>query len=148
MIYTEKIKEQHDEIIAIIRELREDVYSVEDIFENTLLIALRLGQLNHALHSHLKFEDEFLYPCLQASDNDYTKETAGTLIEEMGGLAQKLTAYIKQYIGNPNTIREDIPKFALDTTDLLDKISARIETENKELVDLLNANPACNIKRP
>lgn len=145
-MYTKKIEEQHNEIDAMIRELREDVYVVEEIAENTLNIALRLGQLNQALHSHLKFEDECLYPCLLASDNEYTKATADALIEEMGGLAQKFTAYIKQYIGNPNAIREDVPKFARETTGLLAKISARIEAENKELIDLLKANPACNIK--
>jgi len=146
VIYSQKIKDQHKEIIDIIKELREDVYSAEDIPENTLPIALKLGHLNLALHTHLKFEDEFLYPCLQSSNNDYTKDTAAKLTEEMGGLAQKFADYIRQYIGNPNAIREDMQQFARETTSLLDRITARIDAEENELHNLLNTNLACNIK--
>lgn len=140
-IYSQKIKEQHKEIQAIINELREDVYSEEDIPENTIWIALKLGQLNAILHTHLKFEDDFLYPCLKSSNNKYTAETAAKFSEEMGGLAQKFEVYIKQYIGTPNAIRADMKKFVKETASLVDKISARIEAEDKELYELLTANP-------
>ncbi|MDD4334204.1 MAG: hemerythrin domain-containing protein [Desulfotomaculaceae bacterium] len=147
-IYSQKIKEQHKEIKAIINELREDVYSVEDIPENTIWIALKLGQLNAILHTHLKFEDDFLYPCLIESNNQYTAETAAKFSEEMGELAQKFEAYIRQYIGTPNSIREDMMKFVKETSSLIEKIATRIEAEDKELYKLLTANPVnCPLKK-
>jgi len=147
-IYSQKIKEQHKEIKAIINELREDVYSEDDIPENTIWIALKLGQLNAVLHAHLKFEDDFLYPCLKESNNKYTAETAAKFSAEMGGLAQKFADYIRQYIGTPHSIREDLKKFVKETASLIDKISARIEAEDKELYELLTANPeSCPIKK-
>ncbi|MDD4767541.1 MAG: hemerythrin domain-containing protein [Desulfotomaculaceae bacterium] len=147
-IYSQKIKEQHKEIKAIINELREDVYSAEDIPDNTIWIALKLGQLNAILHTHLKFEDDFLYPCLIESNDQYTAETAAKFSLEMGGLADKFAAYIKQYIGTPNAIRADMKKFVQETSSLIDKISTRIEAEDKELVELLAANPvSCPVKK-
>ncbi|NQS76991.1 MAG: hemerythrin domain-containing protein [Peptococcaceae bacterium] len=147
-MYRQKIREQHQEIKGIINELREDVYSAEDIPENTIWIALKLGQLNAVLQAHLKFEDEFLYPCLKESNHQYTAETATKFSAEMGGLAQKFDAYIKQYIGTPHSIRQDLEKFVQDTATLIDKISTRIEAEDKELYELLNTYPVnCAVKK-
>lgn len=142
-IYSQKIKEQHREINAIINELREDVYAAEDIPENTIWIALKLGQLNAVLHSHLKFEDDFLYPCLTASNDKYTAETAADFSAEMGELAQKFAGYIRQYIGTPGAIRGDMEKFVQETASLIDKISARIAAEDRELVELLTDHSVC-----
>lgn len=145
-MFVDKIEEQHQEIKKILRELREDVYSEEDVSQNTLMIALKLGHLSAVLQMHLKFEDDYLYPCLTNSDHNEAKTTADRLIAEMGELSAKFQVYIQKYLGSPNTIREQTKGFVKETQLIVNQIFQRITVEENELYSLLNENMACNTK--
>jgi hypothetical protein len=145
-MYLAKIKEQHEEIKKILRELKEDVYSEEDVSSNTLWIALRLGHLSAVLQMHLKYEDEFLYPCFLNSNHDNARATADKLTKTMGELAGKFEIYIRKYIGDPNIIRENTKDFVIESNQIFDQIFERIGAEEKELYLLSNENISCSTK--
>lgn len=144
-MFLDKIEEQHEDIKKILRELREDVYSDEEIPPNALWIALRLGHLNALLQVHLKFEDEYLYPCLLNSNSEDARNKADNLVKTMGKLAEQFEDYINKYILEPDSIRKKNTEFSADTNNILDSIFKRIEAEEKELYSILKKNPSCNM---
>ncbi|GBF34853.1 hypothetical protein DCCM_3973 [Desulfocucumis palustris] len=145
-MFVDKIDEHHQEIKKLLRELSEDVYCEDDIPPNTLWIALKLGHLSAYLQMHLKFEDDYLYPCLLNSSQDNARATADKLVKKMGELAAKFDLYIHKYIGNPNAIKEKAVDFATESKQIIAQIFERIEAEEKELYLLLSENPSCNTK--
>jgi len=135
-MFEELIVKQHNEIKKILRELQEDIYCEEDLSRNALWIALKIGHLNGVLSMHLKFEDDYLYPCLLQSQAQEAKTIASNVVDEMGELANEFDAYQKKYLQNPNAIRQNSEGFRQDSLQIIEKILKRIEAEEKDVYSL------------
>lgn len=135
-MFKEQIAKQHEEIKKALRELKEDVYSREDLPHNALWIALKIGHLSGVLNMHLKFEDDYLYPCLLESKVDEAKKVSTDLVDEMGELANLFNDYQKKYLLNPHAIRKQPDEFRHDTLRIIDSILKRIEAEEKDVYSL------------
>jgi gas vesicle protein len=135
-MFIDHIKKQHEEIKKALGELKEDVHSAEDLSRNALWVALKIGHLRGILAMHLKFEDDYLYPCLLESKIDEAKVVARKVVTEMGALADKFNAYQKKYILNPNAIKQQAEEFKHDTLHIIESILRRIEAEEKDVYSL------------
>jgi hemerythrin-like domain-containing protein len=135
-MFEELIAKQHNEIKKTLRELQEDIYSVEDLSRNALWIALKIGHLNGVLAMHLKFEDDYLYPCLLQSQAKEAKAVANNVVDEMGELANEFDAYQKKYLLNPSAIRQNTEAFRQDSLQIIERILKRIEAEEKDVYSL------------
>ena len=132
-MFTEQIKKQHEQIKKALRELQEDVYNVEELSRNALWIALKMGNLSGILTVHLKFEDDYLYPCLLENNVGGARQIAKEVLDKIGELADTFKAYQKKYLLSPNIISEQAERFRDDTLQIIAAILERIETEERDI---------------
>ncbi|HHV64450.1 MAG TPA: hemerythrin domain-containing protein [Peptococcaceae bacterium] len=134
---TDLVKLQHQQIRKALQELQEDVYNEEEVKENQLWIALRIGTLTGILLMHLKYEDEYLYPVLLQHPKEEVRKMSERYIKEMGNLSEVFENYKAKYLKEPNSIKENSSQFIADTNAILYAISKRVEKEEHELFPLV-----------
>jgi len=133
----ETVKKQHQQIRKALQELQEDVYQEEEVLNNQLWIALRIGTLTGILLMHLKYEDEYLYPLLLKHPNEEVRTTAHQFYQEMGSLSAVFDQYKDKYLKKPGAMGENPDEFVKDTQAILYDISKRVEKEEYALFPLL-----------
>lgn len=135
----QSLKRQHQDIRRVLQELQEDVYDEQEVLQNQLSIALRIGNLSGILLMHLKYEDEYLYPQLLQHPDHKVREISKSSIQEMGDLSQAFEEYQKKYLKTPDNIN-DTDSFIKDTNQILYLISKRVEKEEHEIFPLIDKN--------
>ena len=128
-----KLREEHAELIAIVRRLLEVIASASPP-RSSDFHALR-RELQSTLIAHLKAEDWMLYPRLLDSLDPQVAATARTFNEEMGGLATAFMDYAETW--GPIAIESDWPGYCRDTALIAQALTQRITRENQELYPLL-----------
>jgi hypothetical protein len=128
-----KLRSQHGELMAIVRQLGNLIDS--SIPPPQLQLFDLRRQLSLTLIGHLKAEDWVLYPRLLASADGQIASTAHTFCVEMGGLAAAYIDYCEKW--NANAITRDWAGYCKDSREFIDSLVIRITRENRELYPLL-----------
>ena len=129
MGFTDKFRQQHDEILEMVGELNTKLKARGDAQDLRGALSNLAGKLNF----HLAMEDKALYPRLMKLDAQANK-MAGRFMEEMGGLAEVFSTYNNRW--QVSAIRSDPEGFAAETRKVFTALGKRIARENAELYPL------------
>lgn len=129
MGFTDKFRQQHDEILGLVGDLNAKLKARADAQDLRGTLSSLAGKLNF----HLAMEDKALYPRLMTMDAR-TSKVAGRFMEEMGGLGEVFTTYNNRW--QVSAIRSDPEGFAVETRKVFTALGKRIARENAELYPL------------
>lgn len=129
MSFTEKFRQQHEEILGIVGELNAKLKAKADAQELRGVLSNLAGKLNF----HLALEDKALYPRIMKADAK-ANAMATKFMEEMGNLGDTFTAYNSKW--QVTAIRKDPDGFAAETRKVFTALGKRIARENAELYPL------------
>lgn len=132
MSFTDKFRQQHDEILAMVGELNAKLKAQADATDLRSVLSNLAGKLNF----HLAQEDKALYPRLMKKDAA-SSAMATRFMEEMGGLGAVFSAYNTKW--QVTAIRSDPAGFAAETRKVFVALGKRIARENAELYPLADA---------
>ncbi|MDQ6931339.1 MAG: hemerythrin domain-containing protein [Candidatus Eremiobacteraeota bacterium] len=90
-----------------------------------------LGRLGHLLTTHLKLEDDRLYPALEKSSDRDVRETAHRYRAEMGDLREKFGTFLKTWTAP--AISADQQAFMAQWSDLRNALEVRMAKEDDGL---------------
>ncbi len=134
MAYTQKFRDQHDELLKKAGELgkllNEDALTKDATAARDVLSGL-LGKLK----IHLAVEDKALYPKLKNCGNHEVVAIAIQYQEEMGGIAEFVANYSKKW-PSAYAISDDAKLFIEETNQLVSALATRIKKENNYLYKL------------
>ncbi len=131
----EKLKKQHEDIIAIIDRMEVESKSLTEPESATALLGL-IGELGRLLEEHLLIEDDFLYPVLKKRENEDIQKTAHQFEAELGGIKKSFHAYSKKW-ESPKEIMQLHIGFVSESKNLADALRYRIEREERDLFSLM-----------
>lgn len=129
MNFTDKFRQQHDEILQMVSELNTQLKAKAD----AQVLRTTLSSLAGKLNFHLAMEDKALYPRLMKTEGA-AQTTARKFIDEMGGLADVFQAYNNKW--QVSAIRTDPAGFASETHKVFVALGKRIARENADLYPL------------
>ena len=132
MSFTDKFRQQHDEILGIVGDLNAKLKAQADAQDLRGVLSALAGKLNF----HLAMEDKALYPRLMKMDAKASK-MASKFMDEMGGLGEVFAAYNNRW--QVSAIRKDPEGFATETRKVFTALGKRIARENAELYPLADA---------
>ena len=130
MGFTDKFRVQHDEILALTREISGKLKPDAD----ASLIRKLLSNLAGKVNFHLAMEDKALYPRLQQQSDANARALATKFMTDMGGLASVFMAYNNKW--QVSAIKSDPEGFAHETRKVFGALAHRIQRENTELYPL------------
>lgn len=130
MGFTDKFRVQHDEILAMTREITDKLKAEPD----AALIRKLLSSLAGKVNFHLAMEDKALYPRLAQQKDTNANALAAKFMTEMGGLAGVFMAYNNKW--QVSVIKSDPEGFAHETRKVFGALAHRIQRENTELYPL------------
>lgn len=131
MAYTDNLRKQHNDIVAVVREITVKLGSTRlDAPGLRSLLSRLAGQVSF----HLAMEDDSLYPRLASSDNAQARTVATTFLQEMGGLAEVFTAFSRKW--QVSAIEADPQGFTAESRKVLAALGDRIQRENSVLYPL------------
>lgn len=128
-----KLREEHAQLIAIVRRLR-GLVAADTPPPFLVLNGLR-RELASTLIAHLQAEDWILYPRLLDSGDHAIADTARRFSHEMGGLAAVFIDYSEKW--STAAIERDWLEYRRETTAIADALIVRITRENRDLYPLL-----------
>ena len=114
----EKLHGQHIEIIALLKEIKENT--------DTDMIDRCFKTLKTVLISHLINEDNYLYPTLRSLEA--TKQISDSYEDEMNEISSEIMNFYARY---ETGVKSD--SFNQDIEDIIDKLVYRITKEENEL---------------
>ena len=126
MSFTDKFRQQHEEILGIVGELNEQLKAKADAQALRAVLSNLAGKLNF----HLAMEDKALYPRIMEKDAR-ANALARKFMEEMGGLGEAFAAYNAKW--QVTAIRKDPEGFATETRKVFVALGKRIARETAEL---------------
>ena len=129
MGFTDKFRQQHDEILEMVGELNARLKAQADAQDLRGALSNLAGKINF----HLAMEDKALYPRLLKMDAGASK-LAARFMDEMGGLGAAFAAYNAKW--QVSAIRADPAGFAAATRDVFSALGKRIARENASLYPL------------
>lgn len=130
MSFTDKFREQHDEILELAGQITDKLKAKPDAAALRKLLSALAGKVNF----HLAMEDKALYPRLMKQPDAKTTALAGRFASEMGGLAGVFAAYNAKW--QLTAIKTDPEGFTEETRKVFGALAHRIERENSELYPL------------
>lgn len=129
-----KLREEHAQLVTIVRRLSEEI-GPDNAGPSAELHVLR-RELTSTLIRHLKGEDWILYPKLLGSSDPAVVATARRFNDEMSGLAGAFMAYSEKW--GQLAIERDWNGYRQETAAIVQALSDRITRENRELFPLLD----------
>jgi len=130
MSFTDKFRQQHDEILAIVGELNDQLKAKAEAQVLRGVLSNLAGKLNF----HLAMEDKALYPRILKQEGKAAQALATKFMDEMGGLGEVFLAYNSKW--QASAIRNDPAGFAAETRKVFTALGKRIARENAELYPL------------
>lgn len=127
------LKKQHEEMLTLIQTIEAAAVSPA---KNAAEIAHDINALSGKMKIHLMSEDRFLYPSLAHSENPAIKTTAQQFNQEMGGLAEQFTLFVRQY-NISSKITDAQTAFLADSRNIFQIIRERMTREDHTLYPLL-----------
>jgi hypothetical protein len=131
MGFTDKFRAQHDDILALAKEITDAMQRAEPDVQS---LRKQLSNLAGKVNLHLAMEDQALYPRLQERTGTPSAALASRFQKEMGGLAAVFTAYNAKW--QAAAIRADLPAFTNETRKVFGALAHRITRETTELYPL------------
>jgi hypothetical protein len=135
MSFTDKFRQQHDEILSIAGDIQKRIKGDGDAQALRTMLSNLAGKLNF----HLAMEDQALYPRIMKLDAK-ASAVAKRFVTEMGGLADAFGAYNAKW--QVSAIRADPAGFASETREMFVALGKRVARENAELYPLADAGAA------
>lgn len=129
MSFTDKFRQQHDEILVIAGEIQKKLKTKADAQELRTILSSLAGKLNF----HLAMEDKALYPRVMKMDAA-AHAVAKRFVSEMGGLAEQFGAFNNKW--QVSAIRSDPDGFASEAHKIFNALGKRVARENAELYPL------------
>jgi hypothetical protein len=129
MGFTDKFRQQHEEILEIAGEIQKKLKAKADAQELRTLLSGLAGKLNF----HLAMEDKALYPRVMKMDAA-AHGVAQRFVAEMGGLADQFAAFNNKW--QVSAIRKDADGFASEAHKIFNALGKRVARENAELYPL------------
>ena len=136
MARTDTFRQQHDEILQVVKDISARLSPTELAADATEVRSL-LSVLAAKLTIHLKTEDRFLYPQLIGHKDENIRNLASKYMNEMGDIVHSFDAYLGRW-PVADTIQKNTVEFAQDTARLFDVVGKRIEREDSELYALVD----------
>lgn len=133
MGFTDKLKAQHDEILALAGEITEGLKGQAD----AAVLRKQLSNLAGKVNFHLAMEDKALYPRLMQCKGSRADALATRFLHEMGGLALVFADYNHKW--QVAAIRSDRAGFSNETRKVFGALAHRIARENAELYPLADS---------
>jgi hypothetical protein len=130
MGFTDKFRVQHDEILALTREITASLKPQPDAVAVRKLLSSLAGKVNF----HLAMEDKALYPRLALQKDSRAQALATKFMADMGGLADVFMAYNNKW--QVSAIKTDPDGFSHETRKVFGALAHRIQRENTELYPL------------
>jgi len=137
MSATARFREQHDEMLQVASEISAHL-NVSELSNDANEVRGLLSKLLGKLGVHLAIEDKSLYPKLFEHSDERVKSMAKKFNDEMGGIAEAVTAYKNQW-PNSMAIQQDPGTFITQTKGVFDALAKRIDRENNELYRTVDA---------
>jgi len=137
MAFSDRFRQQHDEVTAAARLLRclVDGHRAGD---GTIPIATQLARLFSALRNHLAEEEQCLYRPLTATKDRDAAALAQRFHRQMGSLAWDWEEFMQRWSSSA-VIALNFATFGFSLARLLAALEARIECENTTLYPLADA---------
>lgn len=129
----EKFKKDHDEILALVTELRKLAHL--GTAENAGSIAKQIVTMSSLIKLHLAAEDRALYPAFANSKDPSISKIGQKFQREMGNIA---SAYM-EFVGRWNLeskVSGDPMGFKEEANNIFKALHQRIQKENQELYPL------------
>jgi hypothetical protein len=129
MGFTDKFRQQHDEILGLAGEVQKMMKAKADAQELRTVLSSLAGKLNF----HLAMEDKALYPRVMKIGGT-AQAVAKRFVDEMGGLADQFAAFNNKW--QVSAIRSDPSGFANEAHKIFNALGKRVARENAELYPL------------
>ncbi len=136
MGYTQKFRDQHDELLEKAGELSK-LLDDEKLTNDATAARDVLSSLLGKLKIHLAVEDKALYPKLKNLGNPEIAAIATQYQEEMGGIAEFVSNYSKKW-PSAYAISDNAKLFIEETKQLISALGTRIKKENDHLYKLVD----------
>jgi len=107
-----------------------------ELEENTLVAGGLVKKLLFDITSHLKIEDEKVYPMLESHSDTRVRTVSLAFRNEMGRMAPKVVTWGERW--DSNSISSEPNAFINETRGIFQMLKNRIEREEKELYPLLS----------
>ena len=136
MSKTQKYREQHQELVAMVGQLKpllNPAGLAKDGGAARSLLSAFAGKLN----VHLAMEDKALYPQLLNHKDAAVQGKAKAFMDEMGGIKEAFTAYLGKY-PSAMAIQAAASAFIADTEGLVKVLAKRIQAEDSDLYALVD----------
>jgi iron-sulfur cluster repair protein YtfE (RIC family) len=131
MQYTLMLRRQHDELMAMAKELAA-LLDPQSLRVNGKPARDLLSRLGGTLKVHLAQEDKLLYPKLQNCGKKDVAALAARYVKEMGTLGQAFLEYSQRW-NTAAAIQAGADAFAADSKKVLEALGRRVQRENDEL---------------
>lgn len=137
-MYTDNLRRQHQEIIAIVTEMQKTIRQNREI-DVSIGDKLRksLVELSGRVTVHLATEDQVIYPKMRKHNDPKVSATAKRFADEMGGIGEVFKNYLSRWRSGV-AIAGDSNKFIQETQQIAAALSSRIEREERELYPMID----------
>jgi hemerythrin-like domain-containing protein len=137
-MYTDNLRRQHQEIIAIVTDMQKTIRQSRAI-DVTVGDKLRksLVDLSGRVTVHLATEDQVVYPKMMKHTDPKVSSTAKRFADEMGGIGEVFKGYLSRWRTGV-AIANDSSKFVQETQQIASALSSRIEREERELYPMID----------
>jgi iron-sulfur cluster repair protein YtfE (RIC family) len=140
MTKSDRFREQHDELLGLANALLAEL-DADKLATNAASARSVLNKLTGKLMLHLGAEDRHLYPDLLESPDAETRKLARQFVDEMGGIADTFVEYTEKWRMTGN-IQSDVNGFIVETRDIYQALTVRIDKENRLLYPLMDRRAA------
>ncbi len=128
---TESFRQQHQEILQIVKEMAAGL-DPQKLAKDAGPMRSLLSKLVGKVSMHLTMEDNSLYPLLIAGKDAAASQTAKVFQTEMGGIKTTFTAYAQRW-PLASDIQAQPAQFVSETKQIFAALGNRIEKEENDL---------------
>lgn len=135
MVDVATLTEQHNAIREAMAEVSQTI-DRGNVASHAMALHTLLNEIAEKVQEHLRVEDQDLYPLLVQDSDVKVKKIATQFRDNMGGLAEELSGYIRRY-GCDSDIVKDISVFSYETRGIFERLRHRMRREEEDLYPLL-----------
>lgn len=132
----DKLKHQHADILARLAALRQLTHA--GVAPNAPAIAAGIVGMSAVIKLHLAVEDQALYPALQRSHDADMAHMGQLYQDEMAQLAEAYDGFVRRW-NTAQRLRADTEGFRADANDVLRRLHARMQRENRDFYPRIEA---------
>jgi hemerythrin-like domain-containing protein len=135
MARTHSFREQHDEILEIVRSIEAELV-MDKLKKNPNNVLKLFAGFSGKLKIHLAMEDKGLYPMLAQHADQSIRSLGESYSKEMTTITDAYMKFSKDWL-SPAAIEKDPSSFIASARKVFGLLGKRIEKENRELYTAL-----------